>query len=186
MPPQLEEVIASQLVEARRLANHSQASLAEELRDFGEAVHPTTVAKVEQGERQLKAVELVRWAAALNVRPSIILSPLDPSDEVEVFAGWSASSRTLRRFVEGRYPLNAWPNRPAEPTYFSRVSDDVAEGNRYPMMAAVTGLGEALQDALWNNDEELVETILTTLIKQCELALRSYKAGLHVYPGADA
>ena len=54
------------------------------------------------------------------------------------------------------------------------------------MMAAVTGLGEALQDALWNNDEELVETILTTLIKQCELALRSYKAGLHVYPGADA
>ena len=186
MPPQLEEVIATQLVEARRLANHSQASLAEELQSFGEKIHATTVAKVEQGDRQLKAVELVRWATALDVRPSVILCPLDPNEEIEVFPGWPAKSRTVRQFVEGRYPLSAWPHRPVEPAYFSRVSDDVANGNRYPMMATVTGLGEALQTALWGNNETKVEEILEMIIKQCELALSSYKVGLQAYPGADA
>lgn len=64
----------------RRRKGLSQAALAKMMPGW----HCTTLAKVELGERALKAVEMIPLAAVLDVQPADLLdaSIIDVSDEV--------------------------------------------------------------------------------------------------------
>lgn len=60
-------VFCAVLVEARKEANLTQRELAARLR-----VPPTTVARVEIGERRLDVLELLLWAKAMDVAPNTL------------------------------------------------------------------------------------------------------------------
>lgn len=185
--PTLEQTIAGQLVEARRLAGMSQADLAERLTEFGTKTYATTVAKVEQGERQLKAGELVRWAIALNIRPSMLLCPTDDAEPVEVFPDRVTESRRVRKFVEGEYPLNAgWEGTTLPtPDYFSRVSKETAAAQREPIVVWLQTRARGLADAIAQNDEERADAVLEKIEEYVGIARDERAKGLHVWPGDE-
>ena len=85
----------------------SQTDLKAAVERFGGTATKTAISNVERGDRMLKAEELVQWSIAMNTRPSMILTDRNPETVIELFPGLTTDSQRLRRFLEGRYPLNA-------------------------------------------------------------------------------
>jgi len=178
--PNIAETIASRLPQVRREANMSQTDLKSAVERFGGSATKTAISNVERGDRTLKAEELVQWSIAMNTRPSMILTDRDPETMVEVFPGLETDSRRLRRFLEGRYPLNAgWDGLAPTPAYFGRVQDDIREASRYGLLVHLRSKVEDLTDAFSakRKHEDRVDQLLGEVIATAELAREQWKTG---------
>ena len=158
----------------------SQTDLKAAVERFGGTATKTAISNVERGDRMLKAEELVQWSIAMNTRPSMILTDRNPETVIELFPGLTTDSQRLRRFLEGRYPLNAgWSGLAPTPAYFGRVQDDVREASRYPLLVHLLATVEALTDAFSARgvDEERVDELLNRVIDAAEQAKKQWKTG---------
>jgi hypothetical protein len=102
------EVLAKQLRTVRegarpRLTTEALAKRVEELQGF--PMHPTTITKIEKGDRKVTVDEWLTFAAALNVPPALLLLPLGTDDRVRITSGSQLDPDLVFDWLVGDQPL---------------------------------------------------------------------------------
>lgn len=88
---------------ARRL---TQADLSQRLRELGQPILPTGIAKIEDGTRRVDADDLVALAVALGVTPNRLLLPAGTDDEqVPLTPTRTVTAQEAWRWACGDAPL---------------------------------------------------------------------------------
>lgn len=94
------------LREARGLTIYD---LAGRLRDIGRPIAASAVAKIERGQRQVTADDLMALALALNTSPITLLLPPDSGDtSVQLTESREIQAQTAWRWIRGLAPANDW------------------------------------------------------------------------------
>jgi transcriptional regulator with XRE-family HTH domain len=98
-PTSVAAVVARRIGEVRRLRGWTQLELADRLAD-SIGIEQSTIARIEGGKRKVSVSDLLEIADALGCSPVVLLTPLDPNDEVVVGSN-STSGRHLGDWIRG-------------------------------------------------------------------------------------
>lgn len=127
------QIFAQQLRAVRERRRWNQQQLADRLAELGDPMDRSTIAKIENGSRQISLDEALRLAAALEVSPVHLFT--DPPHEgpattksgtatsrprVRLAANLAVSPREARMWVRGQQPLHGADRK----TFYTEVSDE--------------------------------------------------------------
>jgi transcriptional regulator with XRE-family HTH domain len=93
------------VAELRQLRRLSVRDLAALLEKQGTRMLPSAISKIENGQRDVRAEELVSLAIALNVSPNRLLLPGDSGESVVLPNGRKCSGQAVWRWAAGEQPL---------------------------------------------------------------------------------
>jgi transcriptional regulator with XRE-family HTH domain len=99
------EIVARRVREARNRRGWTQAELADRLTELGHPTNQPTVARLESGKRAVPIEELFALAAALEVPPVHLLTPLDDDAQVAVTPNTSVPAPLARAWLRGQAAL---------------------------------------------------------------------------------
>jgi transcriptional regulator with XRE-family HTH domain len=105
--PAPSDVFRSRLVEARKALGYTQAGLAERLTEIGTPMHETAVARIESGKRRVTLDDVIAIAAAMDVSPLFLFSPLEHDARIRLAATIDCTAADLWAWVRGTQPLDA-------------------------------------------------------------------------------
>jgi len=138
------EVFAQQLRATRDRKGWSQQRLADRLRELGEPIDRSVIAKIEGGNRPVSVDEAFAFAAALGVPAAALLVPRDGHTSVRV-AGIKVTAYVAHRWIRGLSPLTAPEGTFEETTEAQRFFDDARPDfeavafERMPVLRQVLG-----------------------------------------------
>lgn len=107
--PSPSEVLAARVVELRKRHGWSQAELADRMSSYGLGWGPTTVTKVEKGDRQVSVDEFVALAYVLGVSPAALVTPTAYRAGLAVTPNTTLAGPTVWRWFCGTFPTGAVP-----------------------------------------------------------------------------
>lgn len=189
----LEQSIAENLRDVRERLRLTQGEVARRMTSLGAKKHTTQIAKLESGDLRVNAVDLLRLAAVLGVRPSRIVCGADPDKMLDVFPGVPSedtgvlgqvsrplqfSARVVRRWFEGHLVENPLllfgSGGPGQLVAYSQLAaDDVTLARRYSVVVAMTELMNRLEQNAAENDPdgmlEVIDDMLDVLAQQRRL-----------------
>lgn len=107
------ERVAKNIERVRKSRQLHQKDVSELLKDVGRPMLPTTVSKMERGERRIDVDDLVALALVLNVSPLTLLLPDDSSQEpVKLTEEFEVASLTAWQWGEGQRAATGQELRP--------------------------------------------------------------------------
>lgn len=101
----LRETTVRRIRELRGARGMTQQDLATRLSLLGARVDRTTVAKVENGSRELTLGEAFQYAHALDVAPVHLFVPTDSDEPISLGPNMEASPAELRNWIRGFLPI---------------------------------------------------------------------------------
>lgn len=104
-------VFADRLKKARKERGWTQQALADAMDELGHPINRVTIAKIEDGKTRATNVtveELLVFAAALDMPPSLLLLPLGTEDRVAITPTLSVHPDAAMQWFEGEEPLLVW------------------------------------------------------------------------------
>lgn len=104
-------VFAGRLRNARKARGWTQQALADAVTELGHPINRVTIAKIEDGKTRASNVtieELLVFAAALDMPPSLLLVPLGTADRVAITPTLSVHPDAAMQWFEGEEPLLVW------------------------------------------------------------------------------
>ncbi|NUP17095.1 MAG: helix-turn-helix transcriptional regulator [Streptomyces sp.] len=105
--------VAANLGRLRRARQMTTRQLSTALERHGRPIPASGITRMEKGERQVTADDLVALAVIFGVSPAALLLPLtdDPTVSVEVTGGGAVDSMDAWRWANGQRPLKLSPGR---------------------------------------------------------------------------
>lgn len=148
------QVFARRVVESRRGRAWTMQQLTKRLAEVGFPVDRMTVTRIEQGSRRIEVGEALAVAAALDVAPAYLLTPLG-SDEPMSVAGTQFTSGQVQAWIVGDAPLNAaW----ADPDHYMWGAGPMGRNFVASMLR-----GQVKQAERASSSAELAETVRDTI-----------------------
>ncbi|MET8169292.1 helix-turn-helix transcriptional regulator [Streptomyces sp. NPDC005329] len=103
------KTVGKKLADLRKVRGLTTRQLSAKLERAGRPIPASGITRMESGERQVTADDLVALAVALNTSPITLLLPSTWGDaDVEVTGKGSIKARTAWRWVRGLGPANDW------------------------------------------------------------------------------
>jgi transcriptional regulator with XRE-family HTH domain len=101
----IRDTTTARIRELRQQRGMSQQGLARRLNLLGGRFERTTVAKIENGSRELTLLEAFQFAYALDVAPVHLFVPTDSNDPINIGPDLTATPAEVRAWIRGQYPL---------------------------------------------------------------------------------
>jgi transcriptional regulator with XRE-family HTH domain len=133
--PRLTRSIAAEIKVRRKALGWSAQELSDAMGKLGVDFPRSTLADLESGRRnQVSVAELLAIAAALNVPPVLLISPVGASAETEIVPGNRVAAFRAVQWISGETPI---PHADDE-AYITSITDDwhAATGNPLPLLRA--------------------------------------------------
>jgi transcriptional regulator with XRE-family HTH domain len=171
------QIFAQQLRAVRERRRWNQQQLADRLAHLGEPIDRSTIAKIENGSRQVSLDEALRFAAALEVSPVHLFT--DPPHEgpasrkyetaparprVRLAAKLAVSPREARMWIRGQQPLRDADRK----TFYTEVSDEEWVAMQQHGIRFLLDRVNALMDAVVAEDHARVDEAIDAINGELE------------------
>ena len=171
------QILAGQLRAVRERRRWNQQQLADRLAELGEPMDRSTIAKIENGSRQVSLDEALRLAAALEVSPVHLFT--DPPNEaptstkdrsaparpqVRLAAKLTVSPREARMWVRGEQPLRGADRK----TFYTEVSDEEWVAMQQHGIRFLLDRVNALMDAVVTDDHAEIDEAIDAINGELE------------------
>lgn len=178
-PPSMRpgQILAQQLRAVRERRRWNQQQLADRLAELGEPVDRSTIAKIENGSRQVSLDEALRLAAALEVSPVHLFAdspnegpagtkygsaPARP--QVRLAAKLAVSPREARMWIRGQQPLRGADRK----TFYTEVSDEEWVAMQQHGIRFLLDRVNALMDAVVTEDHAQIDAAIAAINGELE------------------
>jgi transcriptional regulator with XRE-family HTH domain len=171
------QIFAQQLRAVRERRRWNQQQLADRLAQLGEPMDRSTIAKIENGSRQVSLDEALRLAAALEVSPVHLFTdpphegpasrkygPTPARPRVRLAAKLAVSPREARMWIRGQQPLRGADRK----IFYTEVSDEEWVAMQQHGIRFLLDRVNALMDAVVAEDHTQIDEAIDAINGELE------------------